>query len=506
MRKFVLPLLLVFSFTANAQNWDLFPLNQKSVYVDSTQALLSTEQHVVDSIRISGNVRTLYFDQESSSGSAYGCEGITGVPQQWAFNSYIIDSLVEVSDTVYFQSTFSTTPFYFLPQASVGQSWSVISSSFANGYNTITITCAMAGVQTFLGLTDSVKVFSLLPNGNSPGQLPISNQHIVLSKNYGLLSYVPFDQFMYHPANSQFQTRELVGLQIGAITAGYQRPVVSGYFHLSPGDLRSWELHFMPAWIIEPETLEYMKDSITGAVSTSDSVVYTFDRTFYHYDQSVSFHEGLTERYWLPDLKAMLEAPGYGIAIGAGLQYNSFGIFEPVYGQPLVWTATPHEWIYEPLLEATVEHLSLYYSGSFLDTAQCQFLEASDLAAQVDVDNWAGVTRKYLYNINETTQTLLGFRINGIVKGLLTVGVNQARIINRTALTIQPNPAKESITFQGIPQGTTGLFTVFDGLGREVMSGSLSTSPVSVGGLHPGLYVVQLRLQDRTTTARFVKE
>jgi hypothetical protein len=134
--------------------------------------------------------------KQSSSGSAYGCDQeLTGVPQQWAFNSvYHRFAWSKFRDTVYFQSGPSAaTPFYFLPQ-SISRPKLVgdFIVAFANGYNTITITCAMAGVQTFLGLTDSVKVFSLLPNGNSPGQLPISNQHIVLSKNYGLLILCAF--------------------------------------------------------------------------------------------------------------------------------------------------------------------------------------------------------------------------------------------------------------------------------------------------------------------------
>jgi len=506
MRLFILPLLFVFSFTANAQNWDLFPLGQESVYVDSLQAPLSSERHTMDSVRVSGEIRSMYFDQASRNASFYGCDQTTGILQEWSFIQFAMDSLVEISDTVYFFSDYSSSPFYFLPKATLGQSWPVVSSWPGNGYDTITITCAMAGVHSFLGLMDSIKVFSLLPNGSSQGQVPISSQHFVLSKNYGLLTYVPFEQFLYHPANSQFQKRELVGLMIGATTAGYQRPVASDYFHLNPGDLRSWELHKRPAQITELETLEYLKDSITDVTNSADSVVYMFDRTYYHYDQSVTIQVGMTERYFLPEMTAVLNAPGNGIAVGPSLWSGSLGMFITDFGEPLVWTAPPHQWIYEPLLEAMVEHVALLNAGDYLNIGGCEYSGVTDTGYELEIDNWAGVTRYYRYNFSEDTQTLLGFRINGIVKGLLTVGVNQARIIERTALTIQPNPAKESITFHGIPQGTTGLFTVFDGIGREVMSGSLSTSPISVEGLHPGLYVVQLRLQDRTTTARFVKE
>ena len=63
MKRSILPLLFAFSLTASAQDWALFPLDQRSVYVDSTQTPLSTEQHTMDSVRISGDHRSLYFDQ-----------------------------------------------------------------------------------------------------------------------------------------------------------------------------------------------------------------------------------------------------------------------------------------------------------------------------------------------------------------------------------------------------------------------------------------------------------
>lgn len=507
MKKlYALPLALIFALPAQAGVWDLFPLGQKTVYVDSTQALPSTEQHVVDSVRIAGDVRSLYFDQGSKDGSYYGCGAIGGTTQHWAFNSYTIDSLVQVSDTVYFVSTFSTTPFFFLPQATVGQSWTVVSTWPGNDYDAITITCSTAGVQTFLGLTDSVKVFSLVPNGISSGQAPISDHQFVLSKTHGLLAYVPFDQFLYHPANSQFQSREIAGLEIGTVTAGYQRPLVSDYFHLAPGDLRSWELHFLPAWIVDPETLEYMEDSITNVVASIDSVVYTFDRTFHHADGAITYHVGLKERHWLPELMAMLEAPGYGIAFGPGLTNTSMGLAISGTDLPLVWTAPAHEWFYEPLLLATVERLSLFNGGALLNTNDCAYTETTDMASEVDIDNWAGVTRLKFSNMNETTQTLLGFRINGIAKGLMTVGINEPRKMGRTALSIQPNPASESISFQGLQPGATCEFTIYDGLGRQAMQGLLPATSLSVEGLQSGVYVVQVRLSDRTEMVRFVKE
>jgi hypothetical protein len=108
-----------------------------------------------------------------------------------------------------------------------------------------------------------------------------------------------------------------------------RRPVVSGYFHLTPGDLRSWELHFMPAWIIGARDAGVHEGQhYRGVYAFEPTQWYTrLTARIYHYDQSVTIHEGLTERYWLPDLNSRcLNAPGNGIAVGAGMHYGAVAL------------------------------------------------------------------------------------------------------------------------------------------------------------------------------------
>jgi hypothetical protein len=46
----------------------------------------------------------MYFDQASRNASFYGCDQTTGILQEWSFIQFAMDSLVEISDTVYFFS------------------------------------------------------------------------------------------------------------------------------------------------------------------------------------------------------------------------------------------------------------------------------------------------------------------------------------------------------------------------------------------------------------------
>ncbi|MCI1753151.1 MAG: hypothetical protein LKM36_09875 [Flavobacteriales bacterium] len=60
-----------------------------------------------------------------------------------------------------------------------------------------------------------------------------------------------------------------------------------------------------------------------------------FDRTYYHYDQSVTIQVGMTERYFLPEMTAVLNAPGNGIAVGPSLWSGSLGMFITDFGGTL---------------------------------------------------------------------------------------------------------------------------------------------------------------------------
>jgi hypothetical protein len=93
------PLLFVFFLHGQCPRIGIcFPLGQESVYVDSLQAPLSSERHTMDSVRVSGEIRSMYFDQASRNASFYGCDQTTGILQEWSFIQFAMDSLVEISD------------------------------------------------------------------------------------------------------------------------------------------------------------------------------------------------------------------------------------------------------------------------------------------------------------------------------------------------------------------------------------------------------------------------
>ena len=246
-------LALLFALPAQAGYWELFPLGNATYYADSAQQPVSVELYRMDSILASAGEDVLYFNKRSRSQMLGDCAATLTFPEDYLTGTYPQDSLILRNDTVFFNSEFSTLPFYFLPLATIGQSWTVISDYSGNGYDQITITCTGIEQRTFMGITDSVKVFSMLPSGSSTGQTPISDLQIVLSKEHGLVEFVPFEQFLYHPTSVQFRSMKMVGLSNGITSIGFHKPDLADYFHLHAGDVLVWAVHLVPDVVPFPQ-------------------------------------------------------------------------------------------------------------------------------------------------------------------------------------------------------------------------------------------------------------
>ena len=501
-------MLFVFSLTASAQDWELFPLGALTYYADSLQDTVAVESFFMDSIRPVGSMDVLYFNKRARVQMLGPCA--SSIQDPFSFlgpDALRQDSLIQRNDTVFYRASCGTLPFFFLPHASVGQSWNVTTNCAGNPYNTITIQCTSMEQRTFLGITDSVKIFSMVPNGASPGQTPVSDFQFVLSKAHGLVEFVPFDLFLSHPSYLDFRGLKMVGYHNGVEDAGFSRPGFTDYFHLHASDVLYWEVHERPASIQDPETYEYYKDSITSTINTADSVIYYADRTYQHWDGSITYWSGLVGRYYRDSYDVLFQAGTKDLVFmhyTVGQEQLPIGSFshDVLYAQPYA-TYTNNGGA------DTITQCSFTWGGHYWDSTSCEVFQQTDTDYGYKMNTRAGyswMSFGFLQPFQVHTNTLISSVINGVQDGDFTLGIHSPRIIERYALIIQPNPARESITFQGIAPDIKGEFTVFDGLGREVLNGSLPSASIQVQGLLPGLYVVQVRLAERTTTARFAKE
>ncbi|MFT3884611.1 MAG: hypothetical protein QM724_04020 [Flavobacteriales bacterium] len=133
-----------------------------------------------------------------------------------------------------------------------------------------------------------MKTFSLAAEGTSA---PINSLRFRLSKEHGLIEYVPFGLFLFHPSYMRPWTCELIGLEKDNVVHGYHQPGFQDYFHLAPGDVLLWENYTDPGWFDQgPPYYEYARDSVTDALITADSAVYTYYRAYKHADRHISVH------------------------------------------------------------------------------------------------------------------------------------------------------------------------------------------------------------------------
>lgn len=508
MKKlYALPFALIFALPTQAGVWDLFPLGNATYYADSAQQPVSVELYRMDSVLPGAGEDVLYFNKRSRSQMLGPCAATLHDPFSYLYGNLAQDSLIQRNDTAFYTSDYSTLPFYFLPQASLGQSWTVTSDYSGNSFNQITITCMSIEQRTFLGITDSVKVFSLMPNGSYPGQTPISDFQIVLSKAHGLVEFVPFAQFLYHPNYIDFGVVKMVGVRDGVNSVGFDKPEFADYFHLHAGDVLYWEIHDRPADISYPETYAYRKDSITSSTITPDSVIYYGDVTHFHPDGTIGHFSGLIGRYYRSNFEVLLNAGTNALAFMQNEDIPNempFGFFP----NAILYAGPYHFSMADNGLD-TITELGFSWGGHYWDTTYCEVGQVTDTDNAYKIDTRAGCTwisYGFLQPFEVHTTTLIGSVINGVEDGDITLSVNTLNSINGQAFTLMPNPAKESITFQGLPLGAIVQYAIYDGLGRQAMQGTLLTTALSVEKLKPGVYVVQVRLSDRIEMARFVKE
>lgn len=91
-----------------------------------------------------------------------------------------------------------------------------------------------------------------------------------------------------------------------------------------------------------------------------------------------------------------------------------------------------------------------------------------------------------------------------IVSGPSIVTAVQTRRIGE--LRIHPNPVVDLLFLDQAGASGTLPWTLYDATGRAVLGGSWTDGPIPVGGLAPGLHVIELQDAGSIRRARFVKE
>jgi len=453
----------------SAQNWSLFNLNQKSYYQQEN----SIETINLDSIKIVGETETHYFNRKLGlSDECY---------QSILENTFIADSnlpgthynlqpdsLCLRSDTVFIiiEDYFETDTFIFKPHINVGESWFTTNSQTK-------ISCVSAEFQEVLGVQDSVKTFSVLEG-------EYSGATYVLSKSFGLVSFIPFQELKISNGNFNSLPFKLLGYKTDSESVGYSEPGFEDYFHLQAGDVQFFKEFHDEYNNPEESYTRYYKDSITYSYLSSDSVYYNMVRTRYDangvFVSQANTYSIVLEK-WYQDVIA---APT-----------NSLGYF--------MYMNSPHE-VFRTLnytIEQgdnendTVSSFGYFTEGVSLSPEDCSADQIYCLYGRRRCDTRNGRVLSVSDGYSYYEDILIGSINNGVTYGIPAIPVSVSEV-RKAKFKIYPNPTSGKLCIDSDFDITK--VTVTDVSGKIILE--THQGNIELSNQQPGIYFVKIETKE----------
>ena len=471
--------ILILSIVAICQTWQCFPTNQKSYYQFNGFNGQSIDFVTQDSSIINGSQQTLYFKRKIQSPGDSNCTNSLRDFSIYSWHNPItIDSLVVKSDTVFYIDSYQI---YFLPNAIVSQSWTI------NTFGAITFTCDSINSMTSFGVNDSVKFF------HTSGA--ISGQIIRLSKLFGFIEYIPFDDFSN---NGNLTIMKLIGANNINGQYGFQLPHFFDYFPYHTGDKLKWDfLHDGSAsWTWTYHYTYY--DSITQVKTFTDSLTINYDRIEVDSGNNIFYYPGQSRTFTRNYFGNLIESYPNDIGISAYTDnlaekslYNTSFLF------PVVDSVT---------LDTSITR-NFRWSNFNIDYS-CMVIPVVD-----------GIVEDYTFNTRQglvierydgqgfnSIYTLVGAQLNGITYGNpnFNVGIEN---INLSKIQVWPNPTTGLLTITLPNESPITDVTITNSFGLEVSRTRYSnTSKLEMeikGG--SGLYFVRVVAGERSRVYKVLK-
>ena len=478
--------LLFIALNAFGQEWDLFTFNQRSYFeVTRSDGTKNIEEISNDSMFFDSVNEWFFFNSKFDERKCY--DEYEYWIKRHTIPGFDVERSYWLSDTVFYYCTDEyghERVFKFYPNARINDQWNIELTDFV-------IKCDSAGLLTLFEELDSVKYFSIYTNGAQTQQYSFS---LILSKNFGLIEFVPFNQILFDKPEN-FSSFKLIGFEKDSISIGASTPDFDDIFHLSVGDVFIWKQYYHHCAICHPDVYEpakttFFKDSLVHIENTADTLIYEFVRLtesglsstlirkFNKTEFQNLFKSTSSNGYFFPDVPAAEYTDD-----------NEFSVF----------------FFYRSGLTFIGDTISLsYYSpGYFLDTIYCGFV-ITERSFKLGFNNFFGLT-SYIYGDPSTTviETLIGANVDGIEWGKKwkKVGLNELKL---NSLQIYPNPVNDFIYIKNTPQSRL-KFQIIDLNGNIIQKGQLLNEAIDVKGLSPGIYLLHIFNDKAQNWTKFVR-
>lgn len=486
MKKLLLSFLLCSWFIGYAQDWNPFPLGQKSFYQEIFNDNAIQVFHC-DTVLNRGNIQTYFFSntEENYSGCFNSIKNQNIQSYFFPFEPYSNyhnfirpDSMNYFNDTLMLEFILGSGQYnneiIFLPKTPLHSSWFSAINHYQANYNRLKFTCDSIYLDTIIGnITDSVKLISVKAYNNSTPVVSIfDNQKIILSKNFGYKQLVSFSGQSQYPS-------AIIGLENNSTQEGFYYPDFTDYFHLNVGDIIIWSEHH-DGDITSTYTYFY-KDSLIESFVSSDSVYYKFNRQKAF--GANSLHYFITNRdkmSWLSN----------STAINKNFKsINSYGTYPLHNLSPIFKTNNLYEREY-------------YFNGLDLDTNNCILQGVACIETIERFDTYLGLKYQSFTAYSTTTFNVIGSTISGITQGTpwnMIVTDVKDNTVDSKSISIYPNPSPSgNFTLESEQAKWLEIMSID---GKTVFSQNINQSKTAINtNLPQGLYFVKITFDNNKQT------
>jgi hypothetical protein len=470
---------LFLCFTHLSAQWQPFPLNQRTYWNTGSEL----KMYYCDSVLTTATGNEHFFGAKyySVSTSNQVCTDsirflVTGshiTPiQKVAANNNIWQFPLNQSQNIPFRVG-----------ANVGESWTIVVQQ-AN-FDAIRFTCThVEEMQILNGAIDSVKVYKVetLLNQN-PVASPIQSQEYFLSKRFGLISYIPFEQLLA----AQPDVHQLAGCINGSDRIGFTGDFRDFYGHYEPEQIYKYTSE-----VVVGGRINYLtsRDSIVKVTPTSTSI-------------KIEYYQ---QRRTIINNTLPFQAPMYDTTFFNGLLTRE--IFQTdLFSKTPRWFS--HIGAYTQITAPIVEGANQDHLFTTLDTTFSS-LKTPSLCLFPIVDGDLGRTTystKYglIYqNISSPSGPkrfeLIGYKSDTEAWGdYARVSSVQSEFPLQSEITIQPNPVTDLLRLDYpsnlVPENLS--YQICNMQGQICGAGTYTSAGVRVSELPNGIYILVINYENK---------
>lgn len=489
MKAITFTLCLLITLNCFSQDWALFP-NKVDMYylLEGTTTPYTIKQ---DSVFNDGATTHYFFNKISPEGTTQECYDSMLVFTEETYGHYTVtpkEYLLTADSILHYMEDFGSYPAIFKPWAQPGEGWFVVNNSLGSDTDSIQIICDSTSYGSFLGVSDSLKYFSVHNTASYIGTNNIENISFILSKQHGLLRFAPLHLLLI-PSDCPtcYKCYNLIGWYSNISSGGYIGPIWENFIQLSPGDFLKFR-HTINAELYSDDY--YVTQLIESVDHYADSIVVNYINAaglplHYTYYKDIIYNT-IKSTFKLPTrMPLSMFTTEQGNSIGSGINT----------GQKMDTITFPGNWI----LNQSISEIG------YIDETECLLYQPFETAHIIGWDTYIGNTYAYHYNNAEINEyTLVGYIISGQPYGDYWPLTFEEQIKTKEKLLISPNPAINQIQLQISFNSKTDIY-IYDIYGQLKKYIPNSKSTIDISDLSPGSYIVQFFSDHKTGTAKLIK-